>query len=123
MFNYVNRNPFGQKIESAVSTGQGQQQKKQQQEDDDEKRYLEDDDQDEVTLSKLPELSEDDVKYLVNEYKTKLINEHQDNEKTLQKIERFFSKFDIKKFMKQNPHMTASDFNMIMYNETSRLVG
>ena len=113
MFNYVNGNPFGQKIESAVSTGQGQQQKKQQQEDDD---------QDEVTISQLPELSEDDVNYLVNEYKTKLKNEHEYNEKVLQKIDKFFGKFDVKRFMKQNPHMTASDFNMIMFNETSRFI-
>ena len=122
MFNYVNGNHKKKKIESAVSTGQGQQQKKQQQEDDDEKRYLEDDDQDEVTISQLPELSEDDVNYLVNEYKTKLKNEHEDNEKVLQKIDKFFGKFDVKRFMKQNPHMTASDFNMIMFNETSRFI-
>ena len=123
MFNYVNGNPFGQKIESAVSTGQGHQQKQQQQEDDDEKKYLEDDDQDEVTLSQLPELSEDDVIYLANEYKAKLKSEHEGNEKVLQKIDKFFEKFDAKKFMKQNPHMTASDFNMIMFNETSRFTG
>ena len=29
---------------------------------------------------------------------------------------------DVKKFMKRNPNMTAADFHMVMYNETSGLL-
>ena len=54
MFNYVNNNPFGQRIESAVSTGQEHKQRQQQQQDK-EKKYLEDEDNDEVSLAPLPE--------------------------------------------------------------------
>ena len=122
MFNFVNGNPFNQKIESAVSTGQGQQQKQQHQEDEDEKRYLEDDDQDEVTLSKLPELTEDEVEYLAQQYISKLQSENEGNEKVQKKLANYLAKFNAKKFMKQNPHMTASDFHMIMFNETMGLL-
>ena len=45
MFNSVN-NPFGQRIESAISTGQDKQQKGQEQQKDEEKRYLENDEKD-----------------------------------------------------------------------------
>ena len=50
MFNSVN-NPFGRKIESALSTGQEKRQNQQEQNKDDEKRYLENDDKDEVQIS------------------------------------------------------------------------
>ena len=120
MFNSVN-NPFGQRIESALSTSQDKQQR-QEQKKEEEKRYLEDDDQDEVQISELPELSEDDVIYLSKEYFAKLKSEHSDNEKVLQKIEKYIEKFDVKKFMKRNPGMTPGDFHMIMYNETASLL-
>ena len=58
MFNSVN-NPFGQRIESAKSTGQDKQQKGQEQQKDEEKRYLENDEKDEVKLGGLPILTED----------------------------------------------------------------
>lgn len=122
MFNSVNGNPFGQKIESALSTGQDKKQNQQNQQKDDEKQYLQDDDQDEVQIGNLPELSEDDVSYLVQNYISKLKSEHEENEKVLAKLDKFLSKFDVKKFMKQNPHMTASDFHMVMYNETANLL-
>lgn len=120
MFNSVN-NPFGQRIESALSTGQDKHQKQEQQKDE-EKRYLEDDDKDEVQISKLPELTEDDVIYLTKEYISKLKNEHSANEKVIQKLDKFMEKFDVKKFMKRNPGMTPADFHMIMYNETISLL-
>ena len=122
MFNFVNGNPFNQKIESAVSTGQGQQQKQQQQDEDDERRYLDDDEQDEVTFSKLPELTEEEVIYLVQKYISKLQSEHEENDKAQKKLANYLTKFNVKKFMKQNPHMTASDFYMIMFNETIGLL-
>ncbi|MBP3820530.1 hypothetical protein J6G99_02670 [bacterium] len=121
MFNSVNRNPFNQKIESAVSTGQ--ENKRQQQNDQEqEKRHLDDNDKDEVQITSRPVLSEDDIMYLTNEYISKLKSEYSDNDKILAKLNKFLSKFDVKKFMKNNPNMTASEFNMIMYNETSNLI-
>jgi len=121
MFNFVNGNPFNQKIESALSTGQENKRQNQQQQDK-ERKYLEEDDNDEVTIGQRPILSEDDVLYLVREYIGKLKSEHAEEEKIMQKLDKFLSKFDVKKFMKENPDMTASEFNMIMFNETSGLV-
>lgn len=122
MFNFVNRNPFGQKIESAVSTGGEKQQKQQNQDKDEEKKYLEEEDNDEVTIAQRPILTEDDVLYLTKEYISKLKSEHENEPKVIQKLDKFMSKFDVKKFMKNNPDMTTSDFNMIMYNETAELI-
>jgi hypothetical protein len=122
MFNFVNRNPFGQKIESAVSTGQEQKREHQQNRDDEERNYLEDDDGDEVSISQQGVLSEDDIKYLVNEYISRLKSEHEGEDKIIQKLDKFLSKFDVKKFMKNNPNMTYSDFNMIMFNETADII-
>lgn len=122
MFNFVNGNPFGQKIESAVSTGQENRQQQQSRQQDEERNYLEDDEQDEVSLSALPVLNEDDVEYLINEYIAKLKSEHSEDEKVLKKLDKFLSGFDVKRFMKRNPNMTVSDFNMIMFNETASLV-
>ena len=59
MFNSVN-NPFGQRIESALSTGQEKRQQQQEQQND-EKKYLENDDKDEVQIGELPPLTEDEV--------------------------------------------------------------
>ena len=122
MFNFVNRNPFGQKIESAVSTGQEQKREHQQNRDDEERNYLEDDDGDEVSISPQGTLSEDDIKYLVNEYISRLKSKHEGEDKIIQKLDKFLSKFDVKKFMKNNPNMTYSDFNMIMFNETADII-
>ncbi len=121
MFNSVN-NPFGQRIESAISTGQDRQQKQQDQQKEDEKRYLENDDKDEVKISSLPILTEDDVLYLTQNYIARLKDENKDKPKTIEKLDKFLSKFDVKKFMKRNPNMTSADFHMIMYNETASLV-
>ena len=121
MFNSVN-NPFGQRIESALSTGQDRQHQQQDQQQDEEKRYLENDDKDEVKISPLPELTEEQVKYMTQEYISKLKSEHQDNDKIIQKLDKFLAKFDVKKFMKQNPNMTSSDFYMVMFNETSSII-
>lgn len=121
MFNSVN-NPFGQRIESALSTGQDKQHQQQEPKQEEERRYLEDEDKDEVKISPLPELTEEQVIYMTQEYIAKLKSEHQDNEKVIQKLDKFLAKFDVKKFMKQNPNMTGSDFHIIMFNETSNLI-
>ena len=68
MFNYVSGNPFNQKIESALSAGQENKRQQQQQKNEDERRLLDEDDNDEISISRHPELSEDDVLYLLNEY-------------------------------------------------------
>lgn len=121
MFNSIN-NPFSNRIESAISTGQDKKQNQQEQKQDNEKKYLEDNDNDEVKISSLPVLSEEDVLFLTNNYINKLKSEYLDNEKVLKKLDKFLEKFDVKKFMKQNPNMTNADFHMVMYNETSKLV-
>lgn len=121
MFNSVN-NPFGQRIESAISTGQEKQHHQQEQQKDEEKRYLENDDKDEVQIGKLPTLTEDDVLYLTQNYIARLKDENQDKPKIIEKLDKYLAKFDVKKFMKQNPNMTGADFHMIMYNETANIV-
>lgn len=120
MFNSVN-NPFNKRIESALSTGQEKQQNQQQQQKEEEKKYLENDDKDEVKIGGLPILTEDEIKYMVKNYIDKLKSENEGNEKAIQKLNKFMEKFDIKKFMKNNPNMTSADFHMVMYNETSNL--
>ena len=100
MFNYVNGNP----------------------DKDEERKYLEEDDNDEVSIAQRPILTEDEVLYLTKEYIAKLKSEHENEPKVLQKLDKFMAKFDVKKFMKSNPNMTVSDFNMVMYNETAGLL-
>lgn len=121
MFNSVN-NPFGQRIESAISTGQDRQQRGQDQQKDEEKRYLENDEKDEVKLGGLPILTEDEILFMTKSYIEKLKSENENNEKVIQKLDKFLAKFDVKKFMKQNPNMTSADFHMIMFNETVDLL-
>lgn len=121
MFNSVN-NPFGKRIESAISTGQDKQQQRQEQQQDEEKRYLDNDDKDEVQIGQLPILSEDDIIFLTKNYIENLKAQNDNNEKAIQKLDKFLEKFDVKKFMKQNPNMTNADFNMVMYNETANFL-
>ncbi len=121
MFNSVN-NPFGQRIESAISTGQDKQHHQQEQQKDEEKRYLENDDKDEVQIGGLPILTEEEVIAMTQNYIAKLKSEHEGNEKVCKNLDKFLSKFDVKKFMKQNPNMTSPDFHMVMFNETSGLL-
>ena len=120
MFNSVS-NPFGQRIESAISTNQERKQHQQEQPKE-EKKYLEEEDNDEVDISPLPALLEDDVIYLTKNYIEKLKTENENNPKTIEKLDKFLAKFNIKKFMKQNPNLTSSDFYMIMYNEVADLL-
>lgn len=121
MFNSVN-NPFGQRIESAVSTGQERRQHQQEQQKDEEKKYLEGDEKDEVKIGGLPILTEDEILAMTHSYIAKLKSENEDNQKILEKLDKFLAKFDVKKFMKQNPNMTSPDFHMVMFNETAGLV-
>ena len=121
MFNAVN-NPFGQRIESAISTGQEKKQHQQNQQKEEEKKYLENDDKDKVDIRELPTLTEDEILAMTQNYIAKLKSENEGNEKTIQKLDKFLAKFDVKKFMKRNPNMTSADFHMVMFNETINLV-
>lgn len=120
MFNSVN-NPFGQRIESALFGGQEKRQNQQEQQNE-EKKYLENDDKDEVQIGTLPPLTEDEVYTMTYQYIEKLKTEHSQEPKVIAKLEKFMSKFDTMKFMKQHPNITSADFHMIMFNETSSLV-
>jgi len=120
MFNSIS-NPFGQKIESAISTVQ-ERNEHQQERQQEEKKYLEEEDNDEVDISPLPALTEDDIIYLTKNYIEKLKTENEKNPKTIEKLDKFLAKFNVKKFMKQNPNMTSSDFYMVMYNEVASLL-
>jgi len=122
MFNFVNGNPFNQRIESAVSTGQENKRQKEQQQEEKERKLLDEEDNDEISISQRPELTEDDVLYLLNEYISKRKAEHENEQKIIEKLDKYKSKFDVKKFMKSNPHINVSDFNMIMFNELSGIL-
>ncbi len=120
MFNSVN-NPFNKKIESSTSSDsnkhhQPREQKKE------EKKYLEQEEQDEVKIGGLPLLTEDEVLAMTRSYINNLKNEHEGNQKIINKLDKYLSNFDVKKFMKKNPSMTSPDFYMVMYNETEGLV-
>ncbi len=121
MFNAVN-NPFGQRIESAISTGQEKRQHQQNQQQNEEKKYLENGDKDEVKIGGMPILTEDEVQAMTENYIAKLKSENEGNTKVIEKLDKYLKKFDVKKFMKRNPNMTSPDFHMIMYNETYGLL-
>ncbi len=119
MFNSVN-NPFNRAIESSTSSDSGKKQKEQQQEKK-EKRFLDEDEPDEVKIGGRPILTEDEIRYMVNDYIQKIKQEHENEPKVIEKADKFLAKFDIKKFMKRNPNMTAPDFYMVMYSETESI--
>jgi predicted RNase H-like nuclease (RuvC/YqgF family) len=121
MFNSIN-NPFGQRIESAISTGQEKQHHQQNQQQEEEKKYLENDDKDEVKIGGLPILTEEEILQMTQNYIANLKSENEDKPKIIEKLDKFLAKFNIKKFMKQNPNMTSADFHMVMFNETANLL-
>lgn len=121
MFNAVN-NPFGQRIESAISTSQEKRQHQQNQQQNEGKKYLENDDKDEVKIGGMPILSEDEIIAMTENYIAKLKSENEGNTKVIEKLDKYLKKFDVKKFMKRNPNMTSPDFHMIMFNETAGLL-
>lgn len=121
MFNSVN-NPFSKAIESSTSSNSnGKRQKEEPKKE--LKRHLDEDEPDEVLLGGMPILTEDEILSMVKQYISKLKDENSDNEKIVKKLDGFLQKFDVKKFMKKNPNLTSPDFYMVMYNETSDIVG
>ncbi len=119
MFNSVN-NPFNRAIESSTSSDSGKKQKEQQQEKK-EKKFLEQEEPDEVRIGGRPILTEDEIRYMVRDYISKIKHEHENEPKVIEKADKFLEKFDIKKFMKRNPNLTAPDFYMVMYSETEHI--
>ncbi len=120
MFNSVN-NPFNKKIESSTSSDKNKQQNQQEQKKE-EKKYLEQEENDEVRIGGLPLLTEEEVLTMTKNYINNLKSEHEQNQKIVDKLNKYIEKFDVQKFMKRNPNMTSADFYMIMYNETEGLV-
>ena len=120
MFNSVN-NPFGQRIESALSTGQEKRQHQQEQQQE-EKKYLENDDKDQVSIGALPPLTEDELISMTYTYINRLKSENEGKDKIIEKLDKYLNKFDAHKFLKQHPGMTSADFHMLMFNETASIV-
>lgn len=120
MFNSVN-NPFGQRIESAISTGQEKRQQQQEQQKE-EKKYLENDDKDQVQIGALPPLTEEELITMTHMYINRLKSENEGRDKVIEKLDKFLAKFDAHKFLKQHPGMTSADFHMLMFNETANIV-
>lgn len=123
MFNFINsfRSQENQSVESSTSSGDGQQQKEQDKKKE-EKKYLEEEESDEVRIGGRPELTEEEVYSMMLEYVNKLIDSNIDNEKVVSKLRKYIEKFNVKKFLKNNPHMTYPDFYMVIYNETDPLL-
>ena len=124
MFNFINnmfRSAEQQAVESSTSSGDGNQKKEQDQKKE-EKKYLEQEEADEVRIGGRPELTEEEIYSMTCDYINKLKNNYSDNEKILSKLDKFLEKFNVKRFMKNNPHMTYPDFYMVIYNETEGLL-
>ncbi len=120
MFNSVN-NPFNRAVSSSTSSD-GKERRQKEEPKKELKKYLEEEEQDEVRIGGLPILTEDEIIYLTNSYINKLKEENADREKVVEKLDKYLKNFDVKKFMKNNPNITSSDFYMIMYNETESLL-
>ena len=121
MFNSVN-NPFNRRIESSTSSDTNSRQQKQQEQKQSERKLLDEENSDEVKIGGQPVLTEEDIIYWVKEYISKLKSEKPDDEKFIQRADKWLEKFDVKKFMKRNPNITISDFHMVMFMETETLL-
>ena len=121
MFNNVN-NPFAQRQVSSSTSSDSNGKRQKEDPKKELKKYIDEDEPDEVKIGGLPILTEDEVFAMVKSYIAKLKSENEDNEKVINRLDKYLEKFDIKKFMKKNPNMTSPDFYMIMYNETEGIV-
>ena len=124
MFNFINnmfRSAEQQAVESSTNSGDGNQKKEQDQKKE-EKKYLEQEEADEVRIGGRPELTEEEILSMTRDYVNKLKGNYSDDEKVLAKLDKFLEKFNVQRFMKNNPHMTYPDFYMVIYNETEGLL-
>ncbi len=122
MFNSVN-NPFDNRRITSSTSSDGNKHHEQQQPQNQEKNLLDEEEQDEVKIGGMPILTEDEILFLVKEYIQKLKDEHIGEEKVIKKLDKYLEKFNVQKFMKQNPNITVKDFYMIMFNEISDYTG
>ena len=120
MFNNVN-NPF-QRVVSSSSSSDSEKRRQKEDKKEELKKYIEEDEPDEVKIGGLPILTEEEVAAMVKNYISNLKEDNSQDEKVLKKLDNYLAKFDVKKFMKQNPNMTSPDFYMVMYNETEGLL-
>lgn len=124
MFNFIGnmfRSAEQQSVEGSTSSDDGNHKKEQEQKKK-EKKYLEQEEADEVKIGGRPELTEEEIWSLLKEYVSKLKSQYSDNEKICKKLDKFYENFNMKRFIKNNPHMTHPDFYMVIYNETSHIV-
>ena len=124
MFNFINnffKSAEQQAVENSASSDDGNQHKEREQKKK-EKKYLEQDEADEVRIGGRPELTEEEVWAMTVDYVNKLKKSNSDQPKIVKKLDKFLENFNVKKFMKNNPHMTSPDFYMIIFNETDSIV-
>ncbi len=124
MFNFINnffRSAEQQSVESSNSSDDGNHKKEKEQKKE-EKKYLEKEEPDEVRIGGRPELTEEEVWAMTVDYVNKLKAANADREKVVAKLDKYLEKFNVKKFMKNNPHMTHPDFYMVIFNETDSIV-
>ncbi|MCR5266273.1 MAG: hypothetical protein K6E29_06740 [Cyanobacteria bacterium RUI128] len=125
MFNFLNNFFFSAEqhnVESSNQSDDGNHQKEREQKKKEEKKYLEREEADEVRIGGRPELTEDEIMAMTIDYINKLKSANADREKVVAKLDKFLENFDIKRFIKNNPHMTHPDFYMVIFNETDSIV-
>jgi len=124
MFSFINN--FLSKVEQqAVEMGASTDsdgQKKEQQQKKEEKKYLEQVEPDEVKIGGRPMLTEEEVQLMAEHYIDRLKIANQDRPKIVAKLDKYIEKFNVKRFMKDNPNLTHPDFYMVIFNETDPLV-
>ena len=124
MFSFINNflaQVEQQAIEMGASTDSDGQRKEQQQKKQ-EKKWLEQVEADEVKIGGRPLLTEAEVQVMAELYIDKLKIANQDRPKVVAKLDKYIEKFNVKKFMKDNPDLTHPDFYMDIFNETDKLV-
>src|SRR5574344_1396255 len=124
MFSFINnfmKNVEQQTIEMS-SSADSEGQKKEQQQKKEEREYLEKEEADEDKKGSRPMLNEDEVQLMAEQYIDRLKTANQDRPKVVVKLDKYIEKFNVKKFMKDNPDLTYPDFYMVIFNETDRLV-
>ncbi len=124
MFSFINNflaQVEQQAIEMGASTDSDGQRKEQEQKKQ-EKKWLEQVEADEVKIGGRPMLTEEEVQLMAELYIDKLKIANQDRPKVVEKLDKYIEKFNVKKFMKDNPNLTHPDFYMVIFNETDRLV-
>ena len=124
MFSFINNflaQVEQQAIEMGASTDSDGQRKEQQQKKQ-EKKWLEQVEADEVKIGGRPLLTEAEVQVMAELYIDKLKIANQDRPKVVAKLDKYIEKFNVKKFMRDNPDLTHPDFYMVIFNETDKLV-